>query len=97
MRHVCSDSCFKYSDKSSAQFRICRHGFYHVVHVTEGCRVRRKGKALRPCVHVGSELEVEYGMAGRLRPIQLSPFECQTSFGGLVAGRHNLDLQESWT
>ena len=33
-------------------------------------------------------------MAGRLRPIQLSPFECQTSFGGLVAGRHNLDLQD---
>ena len=65
-----------------------------MVHVTEGCRVRRKGKALRPCVHVGSELEVEYGMAGRLRPIQLSPFECQTSFGGLVAGRHNLDLQD---
>ena len=33
-------------------------------------------------------------MAGRLRPIQLSPFECQSSFGGLVAGRHNLDLQD---
>lgn len=94
LRHVCSDSCSKYSDQSSARFRICRHGFYHVVHVTEGCRVRRKGKALRPCVHVGSELEAEYGMAGRLRPIQLSPFECQSSFGGLVAGRHNLDLQD---
>ena len=94
LRHVCSDSCFKYSDKNSSHFRICRHGFYHVVHVTEGCRVRRKGKALRPCIHVCSELEVEYGQAGRLRPIQLSPFECQSSFGGLVAGRHNLDLQD---
>ena len=94
LRHVCSDSCFKYSDKNSSHFRICRHGFYHVVYVTEGCRVRRKGKALRPCVHVCSELEVEYGQAGRLRPIQLSPFECQSSYGGLVAGRHNLDLQD---
>ena len=64
------------------------------MHVTEGCRVRRKGKALRPCVHVCGELELEYGQAGRLRPIQLSPFECQSSFGGLVAGRHNLDLQD---
>ena len=33
-------------------------------------------------------------MQGRLRPIQLSPFEVQSSYGGLVAGRHNLDLQD---
>ena len=31
---------------------------------------------------------------GRMRPIQLTPFECQTCYGGLVAGRHNLDLQD---
>lgn len=60
----------------------------------EGCRVRRKGKALRPSFHIGSEAEAEYGMQGRLRPIQLSPFEVQTSYGGLVAGRRNLDVQD---
>eukprot|EP00438_Fugacium_kawagutii_P016068 Skav230578 [mRNA] locus=scaffold1455:7449:9152:+ [translate_table: standard] len=94
LKHVCSDSCYKYSDSGSTRFRICRHGFYHVVEVFEGCRVRRKGKALRPCIHIGSEAENEYGMEGRLRPFQLTPFECQTSYGGLVAGRHNLDLQD---
>ena len=94
LRHVCTDSCFKYSDQTSAKFKICRHGFYHVVHVMDGCRVRRKGKALRPCLHAGTEAEAEYGMQGRLRPIQLTPFECQTCYGGTVAGRHNLDLQD---
>ena len=29
-----------------------------------------------------------------MRPVQLTPFECQTCYGGLVAGRHNLDLQD---
>ena len=94
LRHVCTESCFKYSDASSATFKICRHGFYHVVHVFDGCRVRRKGKALRPCLHIGGEEEGLYGMEGRLRPIQLSPFECQTCYGGTVSGRHNLDLQD---
>ena len=65
-----------------------------MVHVFEGCRVRRKGKALRPCIHIGSEAEADYGMQGRMRPFQLTPFECQTCYGGLVAGRHNLDLQD---
>ena len=39
-------------------------------------------------------MEAEYGMQGRLRPIQLTPFECQTCYGGTVSGRHNLDLQD---
>ena len=94
LRHACSESCYKYSDASSVRFKICRHGFYHVVNVFEGCRVRRKGKALRPSIHIGSEAEADYGMQGRMRPIQLTPFECQTCYGGLVAGRHNLDLQD---
>ena len=96
LRHVCTESCYKYSEAGSKSWKICRHGFYHVVHLWDGCRVRRKGKALRPCLHIGSAAEAEYGMRGRLRPIQLSPFECQTSFGGLVAGRHNLDVQGLW-
>ena len=56
--------------------------------------MRRKGKALRPSIHIGSEAEADYGMQGRMRPIQLTPFECQTCYGGLVAVRHNLDLQD---
>ena len=39
------------------------------------------------------EDEAAHGMEGRLRPIQLSPFECQTCYGGTVSRRHNLDLQ----
>ena len=94
LRHVCTESCFKYSDSSSSTFKICRHGFYHVIHVCDGCRVRRKGKSLRPCLYIAGEEEADYGMEGRLRPIQLSPFECQTSYGGTVSGRQNLDLQD---
>ncbi|CAJ1413970.1 unnamed protein product [Effrenium voratum] len=93
LKHMCSDSCFKYSEAGSPSFKICRHGFYHVVYVCEGCRCRRKGKALRPSVHVCSEAEAEFGMSGRLRPIQLTPFEAQTNYGGIVAGRQNLDAQ----
>ena len=48
LRHVCTESCYKYSDSTSKTFRICRHGFYHVIHICDGCRVRRKGKYLRP-------------------------------------------------
>ena len=29
-----------------------------------------------------------------MRPIQLTPFEVQSSYGGTVAGRHNLDVQD---
>ncbi|CAJ1441410.1 unnamed protein product [Effrenium voratum] len=94
LKHMCSDSCFKYSEAGSPSFKICRHGFYHVVYVCEGCRCRRKGKALRPSVHVCSEAEAEFGMSGRLRPIQLTPFEVQTNYGGIVAGRQNLDVQD---
>lgn len=94
LRHVCTESCYKYSDSASSTFKICRHGFYHVIHVCDGCRRRRKGKSLRPCLYIGGEEESVYGMEGRLRPIQLSPFECQTSYGGTVSGRHNLDLQD---
>ena len=94
LKHMCSDSCFKYSEAGSPSFKICRHGFYHVVYVCEGCRCRRKGKALRPSVHVCSKAEAEFGMSGRLRPIQLTPFEAQTNYGGIVAGRQNLDAQD---
>ncbi|CAJ1427508.1 unnamed protein product [Effrenium voratum] len=38
--------------------------------------------------------EAEFGSRGRLRPIQLTPFEVQTSYGGIVAGRQNLDVQD---
>ncbi|CAJ1343981.1 unnamed protein product, partial [Effrenium voratum] len=92
LKHMCSDSCFKYSEAGSPSFKICRHGFYHVVYVCEGCRCRRKGKALRPSVHVCSEAEAEFGMSGRLRPIQLTPFEVQTNYGGSIP--RNLDAQD---
>ena len=94
LRHVCTESCYKYSDSTSKTFRICRHGFYHVIHICDGCRVRRKGKYLRPTLYIAGEDEAAHGMEGRLRPIQLSPFECQTCYGGTVSGRHNLDLQD---
>ncbi|CAE7026696.1 unnamed protein product [Symbiodinium sp. CCMP2592] len=58
------------------------------------CRAHRKGKALRPVVHIGSAAEMDFGSAGKMRPIQLTPFEVQTSYGGTVAGRHNLDVQD---
>ena len=91
---MCSDSCFKYSDSSATTWKICRHGFYHVLYICEGCRARRKGKPLRHVIHAGSEAEAEFGSRGRLRPIQLTPFEVQTSYGGIVAGRQNLDVQD---
>ena len=94
LRHFCTESCYKYSDSTSKTFQICRHGFYHVIHICDGCRVRRKGKYLRPSVYIVGEDERDHGMEGRLRPIQLSPFECQTCYGGTVSGRHNLDLQD---
>ncbi|CAE7805362.1 unnamed protein product, partial [Symbiodinium sp. CCMP2592] len=94
LKHQCSDSCYKYSDKGSVSWKICRHGFYHVVSICDGCRCRRKGKALRPALHVASTVEAAHGMQGRLRPIQLGPFEVQTSYGGLVSGRQNLDVQD---
>ena len=91
---MCSESCYKYSDASATKWKICRHGYYHVVSLCEGCRARRKGKALRPVVHIGSAAEMDFGSAGKMRPIQLTPFEVQTSYGGTVAGRHNLDVQD---
>ncbi|CAE7258426.1 unnamed protein product [Symbiodinium sp. CCMP2592] len=94
LKHQCSDSCYKYSDKSSVSWKICRHSFYHVVSICDGCKCRRKGKALRPALHVASMVEAAHGMQGRLRPIQLGPFEVQTSYGGLVSGRQNLDVQD---
>ena len=65
-----------------------------MIFVCEDCRARRKGKFLRPVIHIGSAAEVEFGSGGRIRPIQLTPFEVQSSYGGTVAGRHNLDVQD---
>ncbi|CAE7311896.1 unnamed protein product [Symbiodinium sp. CCMP2592] len=94
LKHMCSESCYKYSDSSATRWKICRHGYYHVVFLCEGCRARRKGKPLRPVIHIGSAAEMEFGSAGKMRPIQLTPFEVQTCYGGTVAGRHNLDVQD---
>lgn len=92
--HLCSPSCFKYHSKRKSQ--ICRHNFYHVVSfVTEDyteVRRRRKGKPLRACLAIVRE--TQYGMAGRILTFQMHPWECSTTYAGMVALRCNLDVQD---
>ena len=92
--HLCSPSCFKYHSKGKSQ--ICRHNFYHVVSfATEGyteVRRRRKGKQLRACLAIVRE--TQYGMAGRILTLQMHPWECSTTYAGMVALRCNLDVQD---
>ena len=92
--HLCSPSCFKYHSKGKSQ--ICRHNFYHVVSfVTEDyteIRRRRKGKPLRACLAIVRE--TQYGMAGRILTFQMHPWECPTTYAGMVALRCNLDVQD---
>ena len=92
--HLCSPSCFKYHSTGKSQ--ICRHNFYHVVSfATEDyveVRRRRKGKPLRACLAIVRE--TQYGMAGRILTFQMHPWECSTSYAGMVALRCNLDVQD---
>ena len=46
LKHVCTESCYKYSENSKKTWKICRHGFYYMVALTEDCKCRRKGKPL---------------------------------------------------
>ena len=72
--------------------RICRHGFYYMVVLTEDFRLRRKGKPLRNYLMIlkGNS----FGMQGRLLPFQKTPFEVLSNFGGTTTWRSNLDLQD---
>ena len=92
--HLCSPSCFKYHSKGKSH--ICRHNFYHVVSfATEDyteVRRRRKGKSLRSCLAIVRE--TEHGMAGRILTFQMHPWECSTTYAGIVALRCNLDVQD---
>ena len=92
--HLCSPSCYKYH--SSGKHHICRHNYYHVVSfATEDYKEvtrRRKGKPLRACLAIVRE--TQYGMAGRILTFQMHPWECSTTYAGMVAMRCNLDVQD---
>ena len=92
--HLCSPSCYKYHSTGKSQ--ICRHNFYHVVSFTtednKEVRRRRKGKSLRACLAIVKE--TQYGMAGRILTFQMHPWECSTTYAGMVAMRCNLDVQD---
>ena len=92
--HVCSPSCWKYH--SSKLTQICRHGFYHVVTLTDynGTMVKRRraGKHLYGCIMVCRD--TRYGMAGRMITFQTHPFECPTNYAAIVAMRCNIDVQD---
>ena len=92
--HLCSPSCYKYH--SSGKHHICRHNYYHVVSFTtedyKEVTRRRKGKSLRACLAIVRE--TQYGMAGRILTYQEHPWECSTTYAGLVAMRCNLDVQD---
>ena len=83
-------------DRSAAcaSWKICRQGFYRVVFLCEGCRVQRRGKPLPPMLRIATEEKADYGVQGRLRPVPLTPCETQTNYGGLVAARLSLDVQD---
>jgi len=97
--HICGDSCHKYSGKKVEQ--ICRHGFYHIIHLsesgqrtskTDGLTFRRRGKALRNAVFVVQSSN--HCMQGRLLMLQEHPFEVQTNYAGSAALRCNFDVQD---
>jgi len=92
--HVCSPSCFKYHSKKGSH--ICRHGFYHVVTLSDedwnNVRRRRRGKALRGCMAIFRD--TRFGMAGRILTFQLHPWECPSNYAALVAMRCNVDVQD---
>jgi hypothetical protein len=92
LKHICTDSCYKYSDSSKKAWKICRHGFYYMVVLTEDCKCRRKGKSLRNILLVIKQNS--FGMQGRIMPFQQTPFEVQSNYGGIVTGRNNLDVQD---
>ena len=92
LKHICTDSCYKYSDTSKKTWKICRHGFYYMVVLTEDCKCRRKGKPLRNVLLVIKQ--DSFGMQGRILPFQQTPFEVQSNYGGIVTGRNNLDVQD---
>ena len=68
--HLCSASCWKYH--SSTVTQICRHGFYHVVTLTDwhgvSVKRRRQGKHLYGCMTICRD--TRYGMAGRIVTLQ---------------------------
>ena len=92
--HLCFPTYWKYH--SSKVTQICRHGFYHVVVLTDwdGTPVkrRRQGKHLYGCMAICRE--TKYGMAGRLITLQTHPYECPTNYAALIAMRCNIDFQD---
>ena len=75
---------------------ICRHGFYHVVILSDydgnTVKRRRRGKPLRSCIAIVRE--TAYGMAGRILTFQDHPFECLTNYAAMVCMRCNVDVQD---
>ncbi|CAK0895070.1 unnamed protein product, partial [Prorocentrum cordatum] len=99
--HVCSPSCYKYHSDKTRGTQICRHNFYNIVTLctwpeggedSQECRLRTRGKALRGCI--GIYRETDYGMAGRIAPIQLHPGETSTKYAAVVSARCNVDVQD---
>ena len=92
--HICSPSCWKYHSSKVSQ--ICRHGFYHVVVLTDwdgvAVKRRRQGKHLYGCMAICRENR--YGMAGRVLTFQTHPYECPTNYAALIAMRCNIDVQD---
>jgi len=92
--HLCSPSCWKYH--SSKLTQICRHGFYHVVILTDWngtvLKRRRQGKHLYGCLAICRD--TRFGMAGRIITFQTHPYECPTNYAAIVAMRCNIDVQD---
>ena len=93
--HVCSASCWKYHSKGANH--ICRHGFYHVVALSDHdgtgvFRRRRNGKRLRSCIAIIRE--TSFGMAGRILTYQDNPGETLTNYCAKVCARCNIDMQD---
>ena len=90
LTHVCGESCYKYTKAKCT--RICRHGFYHVVHLADDWKRRRQGKHLRNALFVVKQ--TEYGMQGRILGFQEYPFECLSNYASATLMRSNLDVQD---
>ena len=90
LTHICGESCYKYTKAKCTH--ICRHGFYHVLHLAGDWKRRRQGKYLRNALFVVKQSE--YGMQGRILGFQDHPFECLSNHGAAAVMRSNLDVQD---
>ena len=90
LTHICGDSCYKYTKAKCTH--ICRHGFYHVIHLADDWKRRRQGKYLRNALFIVKK--TEYGMQGRILGFQEHPFECLSNYASAALMRCNLDVQD---